>query len=204
MVIIGIQGGRGSFNEEAANTHLPENISGAYELRYLHTTPNVLEALDKGEIDCGQFALYNTQGGLYEESLYAIAEHTFKIVCAYAIRIRHSLMIRRDTELSEITTIITHQQVLKQCTKSLALKYPEFRLAVGEGELTDPAKIAETMAKGQLPREVATVSNRLMADVYGLRIVENDMQDSIDNESTFLLVAKYCLDALPAVAAKDH
>lgn len=59
MLIIGIQGGRGSFNEEAALTHLPQIITADYELRYLYTTPNVFEALDKGEIDRGQFAIFN-------------------------------------------------------------------------------------------------------------------------------------------------
>lgn len=188
MLIIGIQGGRGSFNEEAARTHLPQIITDDYELRYLYTTPNVLEALDNGEIDRGQFAVFNILGGLYEESLYAIAEHTFKIINKYAIKIRHSLMIREDTELSEITAIMTHAQVLKQCKNSLARKYSNLRLELGEGELTDPAKIAEAIANGQLPKSVATVSNRLMADIYGLRIVENDLQDRMDNESTFLLV----------------
>ena len=190
MLTIGIQGGRGSFNEEAARTHLAQIISEPYELRYLYTTPNVLEALDKGEIDRGQFAIFNTLGGLYEESLYAIAEHTFKIINKYAIKIRHSLMIRKDAELSEITTIMTHRQVLKQCEKSLAQKYPRLRLAVGEGELTDPAQIAEAIAHGQLPQQVATLSNRMMADIYGLSIVENDLQDRTDNESLFLLVER--------------
>ena len=189
-MVIGIQGGRGSFNEEAARTHLPEKVAEPYELRYLYTTPNVLAALDSGEIDGGQFAIYNTQGGLYEENLYAIAEHTFKIIAQYAIEIRHSLMIRRDAELSEIRTIMTHQQVLKQCKNNLALKYSDLRLEIGEGDLTDPARIAEAIAVGQLPRSVATVSNRLMTDVYGLRIVENDLQDEKNNRSTFLLVVK--------------
>jgi chorismate mutase / prephenate dehydratase len=188
MLTIGIQGGRGSFNEEAALTHLPQILTVPYELRYLYTTPNVLMALDKEEIDRAQFAIFNTLGGLYEESLYAIAEHTFKIVDKYAIKIRHSLMIREDAELNEITTIITHPQVLKQCKSNLAKKYPDLRLEMGEGELTDPAQIAEAIAKGQLPKGVATVSNGLMADVYGLSIVENDLQDRMDNESTFLLV----------------
>jgi prephenate dehydratase len=188
MLIIGIQGGRGSFNEEAARTHLPQVVTDPYELRYLYTTPNVLEALDKGEIDRGQFAIFNILGGLYEESLYAIAEHTFKIIDKYSIKIRHSLMIHEEAGMSEITTFMTHSQVIKQCKNSLAKKYPGLRLEVGEGVLTDPAKIAEAIANGRLPKSVATVSNRLLAEVYGLNIVENDLQDRMDNESTFLLV----------------
>ncbi len=188
MLIIGIQGGRGSFNEEAAITYLPQIVAEPYELRYLYTTSNVFEALDKGEIDRGQFAIFNNQGGLYEESLYAIAEHTFKIVDKYSIKIRHSLMIHKDARMDEITTIMTHPQVLKQCKNSLATKYSGLRLEVGEGELTDPAKIAEAIASQRLTRSVATVSNRQMAQIYGLSIVEYDLQDRMDNESTFLLV----------------
>ncbi|MEJ3652139.1 prephenate dehydratase domain-containing protein [Actinomycetes bacterium KLBMP 9759] len=190
MVVIGIQGGRGSFNEEAARTHLPQRVTEPYEIRHLYTTPNVLQALEKGEIDRGQFALFNTSGGVYEESLQAIAEHTFKIVDRYLLNIRHSLMIHKDAELAEVTTIVTHSQVLQQCKASLAAKYPHLRLEVGENELTDPARIAEAIADGRLPKSIATLSNRLMADAYGLSIVENDLQDRSDSESTFLLVER--------------
>jgi prephenate dehydratase len=66
-------------------------------------------------------------------------------------------MIRRDAELSEITAIMTHARVLKQCKNSLAKKYPNLRLGVGEGDLTDPAKIAEAIAQGQFPKSIAVV-----------------------------------------------
>lgn len=97
-------------------------------------------------------------------------------------------MMHSEAELNEITTIMTHSQVLKQCESNLAKKYACLRLEKGEGELTDPAKIAEAIANGQLPKQVATLSNCLMASVYGLSIVEHDLQDRMDNESTFLLV----------------
>jgi prephenate dehydratase len=39
------------------------------EIHYLYTTKAVLEALQQGSIDYGQFALYNSIGGLVEETL---------------------------------------------------------------------------------------------------------------------------------------
>jgi prephenate dehydratase len=81
MLCIGIRGGPNSFNEEAAKTHLPRIIpDSSFQLKYLYTTPDVFEALNKGDIDRGQFAIYNTLGGLYDESLYAVAQHTFRIL----------------------------------------------------------------------------------------------------------------------------
>ena len=98
-------------------------------------------------------------------------------------------MICKDVEFEQIDTIITHQQVMKQCEQNLSRKYSHLKLQVGRGEHTDPAKVAQELANGKLPGNVAVVSNKLLAEVYDLKIVENELEDNKNNESTFLLVA---------------
>ena len=52
-LVIGIQGGRGSFNEEAARYYMSRTPEIAFELQYLHTTENVLRALHEGIVEQG-------------------------------------------------------------------------------------------------------------------------------------------------------
>jgi prephenate dehydratase len=187
---VGIQGGRGSFNDSAIRDYLAQHRQQNWEVRYLHTTAGVFEALGKREIDFGQFAVYNTVGGLYQESLEEIAANVFDIVEQYALPIAHALMIRKDVAFENVDRIISHAEVYKQCRECLASEYPDLACEVGTGELTDPASVARALDTGELPATVAVLSNRRLAELYNLRVVVADLQDRRDSASTFLLVRR--------------
>lgn len=189
-LVIGIQGGRGSFNEQAALYYLGRSKVDRYEIRYLHTTANVLQALHEGRIDRGQFAIHNSVGGIVDESIQAMQAYRFRIVEQFSIKIAHALMIRPDADLSLVDTVMTHPQVLKQCKTNLAEKYGRLRLTSGEGELIDHALVAERLAAGELPPTIATMGSRLLASIHGLQIVEDDLQDATNNFTAFLWVQR--------------
>jgi prephenate dehydrogenase len=189
-LVAGIQGGRGSFNEQAALYYLGRAKVSAYEIRYLHTTANVLRDLHEGRIDRGQFAIHNSVGGIVDESIEAMQHYTFKIVEPFSIKIAHALMIRPDAELAEIDTIMTHPQVLRQCRLTLAEKYGRLRLTSGEGELIDHALVAERLGRKELPRNIATMGSRLLAEIHGLQLIEDDLQDAAQNFTAFLWVER--------------
>ena len=189
-LVVGIQGGRGSFNEQAALYYLDREKIDRHDIRYLHTTANVLEALHEGRIDRGQFAVHNSVGGIVHESVEAMQYHKFRIVEEFSIKIAHALMIRADARLADVDTIMTHPQVLRQCRQTLSEKYPRLRLASGEGELIDHALVAERLAQGDLPGNIATMGSRLLAEIHGLRVVEDDLQDAAQNFTAFLWVQR--------------
>lgn len=193
-VKIGIQGGRGSFNEEALKHYLQkENIRETdVEIKYLYTTDRVLSALISGEIDRGQFAVENSIGGPVRETIAAREKYSFadrfEVIEQYSIQIAHCLMVHPNARLEEVDTIMTHPQVLSQCRNTIARRYSHMMLKEGEGDFVDPARVGEGIARGSLPRNVATISNRLISEVWGLKIVDHDLQDRADNFTTFVLV----------------
>jgi prephenate dehydratase len=187
---IGIQGGEGSFNDEAIYTYLVKHTDINADIQYLYTTENVLRALHQGKIDMGQFAIRNTLGGEVKESVEAMKEFPSKTIAEYKIKIAHALMIRPDATMEDITTIMTHPQVLAQCKRTVMEKYPQLKQTVGEGELVDPAYVAKQLSKKKLPKNVATMSSKVLAEIYGLTIVQTDMQDEKENYTTFRLVEK--------------
>ncbi len=188
---VGIQGGPGSFNEQAAITHLGRVGIPSYELSYLHTTENVFKSLENKEIDLGQFAIRNSLGGEVEESLKAMNSRDFVIVATYEIKISHTLMIHKNAKISDIETIITHPQVLRQCKQNLERDYSNLKLKVCDGELIDPAKVAELLGQGKISKTIATISNKALSQMHGLTVVADNLQDADANYTTFLLV-KFC------------
>ena len=190
QLVVGIQGGKGSFNEQAARYYLSRTPEHEYELHYLHTTENVLKALYEGRIDRGQFAIHNSVGGIVTESIQAMANYRFHIVEEYAIKIAHALMIAPGADFNKVDTIMTHDQVLRQCKVNLAMKYSRLRQTSGEGDLLDHAKVAELLSMGELPDNIATMGSKILAEVYGLDIVEEDLQDSTENFTSFMWVER--------------
>jgi arogenate dehydrogenase (NADP+), plant len=189
-MVIGIQGGRGSFNEEAARQYMSRTADVPSELVYLHTTERVLRALHEGRVDRGQFAIHNSAGGMVRESVDAMARYRFSIVEEFAIKISHALMMSRDGDIAGIDTVMTHPQVLAQCRTSLRAKYPQLRQTSGEGDLIDHAKVAELLGGGALSPNIATMGSRVLADLYGLRVIEDDLQDLDENFTSFLWVQR--------------
>jgi prephenate dehydrogenase len=189
-IVVGIQGGRGSFNEEAARHYMGRTPDIPYELVYLHTTERVLRGLHEGTIDRGLFAIHNSVGGMVGESVRAMARYRFDIVEEFAIKIAHALMMSSTAELSDVDTVMTHPQVLAQSRSTLSRKYPNLRQTSGDGDLIDHAKVAELLADGTLPANIATMGSSVLADIHGLRVIEDNLQDLDENYTSFLWVQR--------------
>ncbi len=190
IINIGIQGGRGSFNEKAIHVYINKSKIADYKIKYLYTSEKVLKALNNSKIDIGQFAIQNSIGGIVNESIQAMSKYTFKIVDQFAIEIAHALMIRQDSDISEIDTIMTHPQVLSQCKNNLDEKYPFLNKISGEGDLVDHSNVAKHLSKNMLPKNIATMGSNILTEIYGLKIIEDNLQDRKDNLATFLIVTK--------------
>jgi prephenate dehydrogenase len=188
--VFGIQGGRGSFNEEALQTYVKQRKIKKFKVKYLYTTEKVLKNLHEGEIDYGLFAIQNAVGGVVQESTYAMAKYRFSICEEFSIKISHFLMKRKDALFSEIHTIMAHDQVFKQCSATLKKKYPNHTQKVGTGDYIDHAKVAWGIAKGVLPKNIAVLGPRILANIYNFDIVDENLQDSDNNLTTFFVVKR--------------
>ena len=189
---IGIQGGPGSFNEEAILSYLQRNRITNYELKYLYTTENVLKDVVTGKVHYGQFAIHNSLGGLVSESLDAMARHTFKIEKQYQILISHCIMAHPSASLSDIDAIQAHPQVFKQCRGNLSnmiTNNHNIELRIGDGEAIDHSFVAAQVSNGKMPRNIGTMGSRALAKSHSLKILRENMQDSNENYTRFLLVS---------------
>ncbi len=192
FVTYGIQGGKGSFNEEALTTYIKGRQSQEkYKIKYLYTTQNVLESLTQGTIDFGLFAVSNTLGGIVDETINVLGNYKFRIVDQITINIRHFLLKRKDVEQDLVKCIMAHPQVLKQCEKTLALKYPKLQKLSGTGAYIDTAKAAEGVATGKLDKFTFILGPKGLGNQYDFDEVDSNLQDHDDNRTTFLLVARH-------------
>ena len=189
---IGIQGGPGSFNEQAIRQYLQKQSSTKFQIHYLYRTDAVLSTLLRGEIDFGQFAVKNSIGGIVEETQAALLSfpNSVTTIEEYSLSVRHVLMIHPNASPTDITTIMTHPQVLKQCQQTLKNRYPTIEQRSGEGEQLDSAKVAADLKNGSIPDNVAALGCAEMAVQFGLKVIDENLQDNDNNTTTFRLVSR--------------
>ena len=70
-------------------------------------------------------------------------------------------------------------------------RYPHLRQTSGEGDLIDHAKVAELLAQAETSRpSIATMGSSVLADIHGLRVIEDNLQDLGENFTSFLWVER--------------
>lgn len=184
---LAIQGGPGSFSEEAARTYGTDNKLDL-ELTYSYTSQRVLKEVTNGSADRGLIAIENAVGGVVFESIHALATHQCRIADQLDVLVVHTLLLRPGTTREDVTEIISHPQALKQCQDTLAAEFPEVPTRSGEGEAVDQATAAKELADGGFTSTTAVLAAGICGELYDLEIVARNLQDKEENYTTFLLV----------------
>lgn len=183
---IGVMGARGSFSEQAGETYVQrENITAA-DIVPLVSAEAVLGALEAGDIAIGIFPIENSNGGIVLEAVHAMAKYRFKIERMFEIDIHHMLLVKPGVTAAHITAITSHDQALKQCRMYLKRMWP----AVNVAEYKDTAAAAKALHDGDLPDTTAVIAPRRCAEMYGLEVLEESIQDLKFNFTTFVVATR--------------
>ena len=183
---IGVMGATGSFSEKAAENYIQEQQCSEAEIVPLVSAEKVLTAVEAGEIDIGIFPIENSNGGIVLEAVHAMAAHRFKVQKMFELDVHHMLLVQPGVTASHVQTISSHDQALKQCRMYLKRLWPEAEIM----PYADTAKAAADLAAGTLPDTTAVIAPRRCAELYGLEILEESIQDLKFNYTTFVAAAK--------------
>lgn len=178
---IGVMGARGSFSEQAGETYDP-----TAEIIPLISAENVLSALEAGEIDRGIFPIENSNGGIVIEAVHAMAKYRFVIETLFELDVHHMLLVKPGVTASHIQSVSSHDQALKQCRMYLKRIWGAADIV----PYADTAKAAEDLAQGVLADTTAVIAPRRCAELYGLEILEESIQDLKFNYTSFIVATK--------------
>ena len=185
-IIIGVQGGKGSFSEEAAQIFSSNHGINNPKIDYLISSKAVLESVECGKINFGVFAMENAQGGVVIESVEAMAKYRCRIIEMFHIPISQNLLSKKGIRIGDITEIHSHQQALRQCKDYLAENFWTRPLI----EADDTAEAARRLSQGKLTKTAGVIGSKCCAELYGLNILQEDIHDLKHNLTLFLSVEK--------------
>jgi chorismate mutase/prephenate dehydratase len=143
----------------------------------------VFTAVENGDCEYGLVPVENSSEGSVSETLDCLSQSSLKICGEVLLRIQHVLMAKDRLAADKVQKIISHQQSLGQCRNWLDKHYPgvERVAASSNGEA---ARIAAT-EKG-----VAAIASKNAALLNQLQILSENIQDSKDNTTRFLVLSK--------------
>jgi prephenate dehydratase len=181
---IALAGNKGSFSHQAAMMYVAGNNLSEVEYVFALDSAGVLKALRDKQAEFGVMPIYNNTGGLVKMTLDAMGTHQFEIEATFDIPVIQCLLALPQMRQDEITAVVSHPQALAQCQKFLNIQMSDCQLI----EYSDTAQAAEDLANGKIASNSAVLAPKLCAQLYGLRVVAEGVQDSDDNRTHFLVV----------------
>ncbi|NTW04499.1 MAG: prephenate dehydratase [Peptococcaceae bacterium] len=201
---IGYLGPKGSFTEAAAHKYIGENASDV-EMICCPSLANIVSRVESLQLDRGIVPLENSIEGGVNQILDLVAKSEVIRFCGEVIiKIRHCLLVKPGTGKNQIKKVLSHPQALAQCRKYLDRELPGHLLE----ETPSTSQAVKTVACGN--GDMAAIGTEISAGIYGLEIVDCGIQDSDENLTRFIVLAREDCEYSPnsktslIVEAKDR
>ena len=153
------------------------------ELTYFKNFEGVFSAVEKGLCEYGVLPIENSTAGSVLEVYDLMKKHNFYIVRSVRARIEHSLVAKKQTDISNVKKVISHSQALSQCSEYLK------KLGV-QIEAVENTAIAAQMVANSDDNTIAALCSSDCAEIYGLKILEKSVQDATSNFTRFICISK--------------
>lgn len=145
--------------------------------------PTVFSSVDSGATSLGLVPVENSTEGSITQTLDCFGKYALNIIGEVMLRIEHCLLATAATQAAGITRIVSHQQSLGQCRHWLEDHYPKIdKVSLFSNAVAAKAAANET--------GVAAIAGRTAASIYGLRILDENIEDIHDNTTRFAVISK--------------
>lgn len=170
---------------EGANSQAAcEKIFKYPNIMYFDSFDNLFGAVESGLCDYAILPVENSTAGSVNSVYDLMKKHNFHIVRSTRLKIDHNLLAKKGTKLGEIKEIFSHEQAIGQCA--------EYLKSLGDVKVTvceNTAMAARFVAQSER-RDVAALSSRQCASLYGLDCLASSVQDRDNNFTRFICISK--------------
>jgi chorismate mutase/prephenate dehydratase len=176
-------GPEGTFTQAAVLKHFGSSVRALP----LAAIDEVFHEVEGGVADFGVVPIENSSEGTVNHTLDMFLSSSLKICGEVELRIHHCLM-GRMSRIADVKRVCAHSQALAQCRGWLDIELPDVeRVAVPSN--------AEGARRARDERGSAAIASRAAADIYGLTVLANEIEDRPDNTTRFLVVGRKLFSA---------
>jgi prephenate dehydratase len=189
---VGFLGPHGTFTEEALLTQ-PDLAAGRRVAA--KSVPEVINAVERGDIDVGLVPIENSIDGSITVTLDTLAFDTDLLVQREVdLPVSLSLCARPGTDLADIRTVVSHPSPFGQCRLWLAHHLPGAATVAANST----AEAARAVARSRRPG-LASIGTAWGAELAGLDVLVRDIEDHPENQTRFVVIGR----GVPAPTGHD-
>ncbi|MGZ9108417.1 MAG: prephenate dehydratase [Micavibrio sp.] len=178
MKAISFQGALGANSDLACRAMFP-----GMETVPCHGFEDAFNAVNDGRADLAMIPVDNTLAGRVADVHHLIPKGNLHIVGEYFLPIRMGLMGIPGAKLEDLKHVHSHIHALPQCRKIIK------KLGLEQHVSADTARAAQEVAE-RGDKTHAAIAAEMAADIYGLKILQHDVQDTENNTTRFLVWAR--------------
>eukprot|EP00892_Ulva_mutabilis_P011011 jgi/Ulvmu1/8282/UM041_0094.1 len=176
---VAYQGVPGAYSEGAASTVCPDHEPlpcAQFEVAF--------QALSQWMAERACIPIENSLGGSIHTVYDLLLRYNLHIVGEKSISISHCLMAKHGVSKSDITRVLSHPQALAQCDQYLR------QMQVVKEAVDDTAGAAQLVSQEEVSEVTAAIASSRAAELYGLQILDEGIQDKADNFTRFIVLSR--------------
>ncbi len=176
--LVAFQGEHGAYSEVAARSLVPDSA-------YLPCLgfPDIFTGVEQAYYDIGVVPVESSLGGAVTEVNELLAASRLHVVGELSLPVHHCLLCHEQTDPRSVRVVYSHPRALAQCHAFLSHHGIEAR------PFYDTAGAASMLARDK-PRATAAIASNLAAELFGLRIIAEHIEDDPANSTRFLLLSR--------------
>lgn len=176
---VACQGVEGAYSQAAA-----DRAFRFADIVYQYSFDDVFDAVEQGRARFGVLPIENSAHGSVTKVYDLMRSHSFFIVRSVKLHVRHHLLAKKGTKLSDVRVVLSHEQALGQCSTFLkGLSGVETRVCANTAMAA-----REVAASGD--GTLAAISSESCAAQYGLEILQSHIQNTDNNYTRFIIIEK--------------
>ena len=176
---VACQGVEGAYSQIAAS-----KMFKIPSILYFSSFDGVFAAIESGMCEYGVLPIENSTAGSVKRVYDLMVDHNLYVVRSMRVKIDHNLLAKPGAKLSDIKEIFSHEQAIDQCAAFLRT-FKDVKVTVCPNTAVAARMVAESDRT-----DVAALSSRDCAELYGLESLANSVQDKSNNYTRFICVAK--------------
>ncbi len=179
QAMVACQGVEGAYSQIAC-----EKIFKSPMILYFKSFDAVFTAIEQGMCQYGILPIENSTAGSVNKVYDLMVRHNFSIVRTFRLKVDHNLLAPRGARPDGIREIYSHEQAISQCSEFLST-LPGVKVIPVENTAVAAQMVAQS---GRM--DVAALSSRSCAELYGLSCLASSVQDKGNNHTRFICIAK--------------
>ncbi len=177
--------------EPGANSHIAcRKARPDMEPLACPTFEDVFNAVEHGEAALAMIPVENTLAGRVADIHHLMPLSNLHIIGEYFLPVHHQLMAPKGATLEGLREVYSHVHALGQCRKLIR------ELGLKAHVAADTAGAAREVAERGDPA-AAAIAPALAAEIHGLEILRENIEDEARNITRFLIMAREALHPAP-------